>query len=58
MLALHPYRGEDPKEENMVALLHHDSLADHLTSAAGIFVVAMIVTVLLTVLGIFAYVRH
>ena len=39
----------------MIALLHHDSLVDHLTSAAGLFVVALIVAIFL---GIFVYVRQ
>ena len=52
---LAPYRGEDPKEACMTALLHHDSLADHLTGATGIFAVLLIVAVLL---GIFAYIRR
>lgn len=39
----------------MVALLHHDSLVEHITSATGIFVIALVVAVLLS---IFAYVRR
>lgn len=39
----------------MVALLHHDSLVDHVTSATGIFVIALVVVALL---GVFAYVKR
>lgn len=39
----------------MIALLHHDSLVDHLTSATGVFVIALTVAVLL---GVLAYVRR
>lgn len=39
----------------MVALLHHNSLTDHLTSAAGVLVIALIVAV---VLGVFTYARR
>jgi hypothetical protein len=39
----------------MISLLHHDTLADHLTSATGVLVVTLIVAVVLEVL---AYVRR
>ena len=34
----------------MISLLHHDSLDDHLTSAAGILMISLILTLLLEML--------